>query len=288
MHSARGRCIVHGAGGTLLERTKGGRVAYEMVRQLAQEGDRIELAALIDTPIHPRFLPLGMRLAFRQRPSKFSYRANCRQRGLSGLRYIGREISRIARGLCLWLGRPPEDDDVGNILNLPPVLLRVRAASAVALTLYRPPRYSEHVLYLRATQRTLRESDLLLMWQQSAPRLEVAEIPGTHLKLIEEPAVDNVAATLAERLSSQLADLEDIRPMPGCAGLAMSVMMGDRPCGNSGEYPVAAGVTETRMIQRRHRVKQLYCSLPFRLVEDATSHEQATAEPSWLVSLHSQ
>jgi thioesterase domain-containing protein len=51
-------------------------------------------------------------------------------------------------------------------------------------------------------QRDPREGDPLAVWRRVAGRVDVAPIRATHLAMIQEPAVDEVAAALLSRLSA--------------------------------------------------------------------------------------
>jgi thioesterase domain-containing protein len=90
---------------------------------------------------------------------------------------------------------------MGDMLNLPPVLERVREASGEAFVSYRPPQYDGAVLFLRATEHSEREADPLPMWQPVAAQVDVVDVPGSHFALIEKPAAEHVAAILRRRLS---------------------------------------------------------------------------------------
>jgi acetoacetyl-CoA synthetase len=179
----------------------GGEVAYEMARQLTAAGDRIALLALLDAPIHPRFLPIRQRLRFRLGQLIQLY-GNARGRPAQvALRFIAREALRVADGVLLRLGKRPHRA-FRDALNLPPALRRVRGACEVAYTAYRPGPHAGRTLYIRATIRAAHLSDPLPLWRSLAPALEVREVAATHLDLVTEPAVRSVAAILADELNA--------------------------------------------------------------------------------------
>ena len=124
------------------------------------------------------------------------------RRKLAAVRYLARELRRRLDMLRLRHGAT-HDVQLGDMVTLPPELQRVRAASGDAFIAYRPPHYDGTVLLLQAAERSPREADPSLMWAEVAARLEVEEIPSTHFTLIEEPAVQRVAAALLRRLAAQ-------------------------------------------------------------------------------------
>ncbi len=176
----------------------GGLCAYEMARQLALVGETIEQLVVLDAAIHPRFLPASMRVRLRLRQLGLVLRGLRGQRVRDGLRYLRRQFGSVVRKLKLRLGRPLEND-FAAMLELPPVLKRVRSAGDVAFALYRPGRYPGRMVFVRATERPPREMDSLRMWRRIAAEVEVENIPGTHRGLVEEPAVGIVAAVLERR-----------------------------------------------------------------------------------------
>jgi acetoacetyl-CoA synthetase len=177
----------------------GGLSAYEMGRQLAAEGETVEQLVLLDAAIHPRFLPASVRVRLRLRQLGMVRRGLRGQNGRDALRYLRRQFGSVLRKLKLRLGRPLEKD-FAAMLELPPLLKRVRSAGDVAFALYRPGRYPGRVLFLRATERPPREADSLQMWRRIAAEVDVQDIPSTHRGLVEEPAVGHVAVVLARRL----------------------------------------------------------------------------------------
>lgn len=77
-------------------------------------------------------------------------------------------------------------------------LLRVFLANQMAFQRHRPSYYDGTVVLFRAIESRARYSHLPddLGWAQHAKGLEIVEVPGSHLSLIEEPHARPVAATL--------------------------------------------------------------------------------------------
>ena len=120
---------------------------------------------------------------------------------LVALHYAARELRTLVDRARRRLG--VQEVQLGDRIELPPELQRVRAACAEAYLAYRPQRYDGTVLFFRAAERHLREADPLLMWRRVASSIEVEEIPGSHYTLIQEPAAERVAAALLRRLAPE-------------------------------------------------------------------------------------
>jgi acetoacetyl-CoA synthetase len=179
----------------------GGLVAYEMARQLTRSGETIERVALLDTAIHPRFMPFRMRLRLRARQFRLIHQGMRGREIRVALRYLARELRRMFEGLLLRFGKTSSSLAFGDPLQLPSHLQRVRDACGAAFIAYRPPRYEGEVLLVRASERTGREADPLPMWRRVAARVEVEDVPGSHYALFADPAVDRVADALGRRLA---------------------------------------------------------------------------------------
>jgi acetoacetyl-CoA synthetase len=181
----------------------GGLVAYEMACQLSEAGEELEHVVLLDTAIHPRFLPLRARIRRRMRLFGLIHQRMRRLRKLAAFRYAVRELRHLVNGVRLRLGA--HEVHLGDKLRLPPELERVRAAFSAAFISYRPRRYGGTLLFVRASERPAKDADPLPLWTSIAARVEVEEIPGNHYALIEEPAVERVAAILLRRFGPDQA-----------------------------------------------------------------------------------
>lgn len=178
----------------------GGLVAYEMACQLREAGEKLEHVVLLDAAIHPRFLPLRARIRRRMHLFRLIHQGMRGRRKLAALRYAVREVRHLVDGVRLRLGA--QEVHLGDKVHLPPELERVRAAFGAAFISYRPRRYDGTLLFIRASERPAKDADPLPLWTSIAAHVEVEEIPGNHYALIEEPAVERVAATLLRRFGA--------------------------------------------------------------------------------------
>jgi thioesterase domain-containing protein/acyl carrier protein len=158
----------------------GGVIAFEMARQLAAQGEQVALLALLDTPCPARKI---RRRTLRQRLQRRA--AQLRRRTLRG------------KAAFLWglLRR-----------SLPAHLWHLEEVHWAAAQRYRPGPYAGKVLLLRAQgRRDHIDGDPSLGWSEwvTGP-LEVAEVPGNHISLLQEPNVRRLAEVLRHHLAETL------------------------------------------------------------------------------------
>jgi amino acid adenylation domain-containing protein len=189
-------------------RSLGGTIAFEMACQLEASGEEVALVALLDTyPVgHLKLLPgADTRLKKLKRAGE---RLKCHFRNLAGLtlgeqaRYVT-EKSRFlpTRVKTFWwrktyrlfenLGRP-----------LPRFLRDVTEFNSMAVAEYVPQPYPGPITLFWASADRRASFDLVEGWRVlSAGGIDVQEISGSHLNLITEPYVGE----LAEKLNACLA-----------------------------------------------------------------------------------
>ncbi|SAL81604.1 peptide synthase/polyketide synthase [Caballeronia terrestris] len=174
----------------------GGLVALEIAQQLRAAGEPVQLVCLLDTYVHERCLPWFAWL-------RHQYGYVCRQ--LRALRtmpfaervaYVGMKLDAGADRIRLRVGRTARRPEANNA-GLPPVLLRIREAMRLAMTIYRPRSYDGRVLYVRAARLAEGRGDPLPLWQKVARGgLVVAEVDSDHVAMMFEPVVRLVADEL--------------------------------------------------------------------------------------------
>jgi thioesterase domain-containing protein len=183
-----------------------------MARRLVAEGERVELLALIDTDVYPRYLSWAEWGVYcRSRISLFA-------RNFAGnpLRAVAAEIKGFGNAAVLRLGLGPHWENPG-LAGLPPVLRRVRRACEQAFADYRPGAYGGPVTYFRASERTPRMCDPLGVWKRVTD-LDVIPLTGRHLDLVRPPAVTDVAAVLLARLRARAGGGERVGDAADRAG----------------------------------------------------------------------
>jgi len=175
----------------------GGVVAFEMARQLEQEGQNVALLALFDT--HPPG-EAGSAIRLRHTVSRATRvtrllhgpdRAASLRRGVETARLLLQ--ARLRRMLVMWLRH-------GGWL--PRTQRNVTLANRGALRDYVPRAYGGRITMFKAAQPESRcPRDPVPGWMSlTAGGLEIHEVPGTHLTMVFEPH----ARTLAEQLASRL------------------------------------------------------------------------------------
>jgi thioesterase domain-containing protein/acyl carrier protein len=179
----------------------GGTVAYEMARQLVLQGDAVGLVALLDShgPVGtaPRWgllrrLPGHWRvLSDLDICQKIDY---LKARIKSTRNRVRRGVWRLVSGFYTRASRP-----------LPRTLQDTTMLNLQALKRYRPsPHPGRLVLFRACLQGVTLNSDPLMGWGDLAQDgVEVVEVPGDHISMLEEPNV----SVLAERLGILLRNV---------------------------------------------------------------------------------
>jgi amino acid adenylation domain-containing protein len=172
----------------------GGVIAFEMARQLASEGDRVQLLALIDS-----YAPQSI-----ERPEHFDLLRMFVEdlEGTFGrsLGFSPGELRQLSLEVLLEKARVLEmvPDELG--LAELQGLFELYGANLSALFAYEPRVYAGKVTIFRSTV-----SDPEHGWTPYAPHLEVFEIEGDHYSIINGPPVKVLAAHLGELLSHKKA-----------------------------------------------------------------------------------
>ena len=183
----------------------GGTVAFEMARQLAAQGERVALVALLDTM-----------LMTHQIPARFSPRSQ----GHFRLRLLDRHLGTIvdltfreqlrflldslSNKIRTKLGGQPAKNMSRPREALTESIATVKETIVGAMRRYQPKPYSGKVaMFLAEDAPDRTRTDLRLLWGEYATGgLEVYSIPGEHADILEEPHVGVAAARLRTCLES--------------------------------------------------------------------------------------
>jgi len=180
----------------------GGIIAFEMARQLCEQGHRVGMLALFDThgPGYPQLSAYARSGHYRL------YHMICRalQRGvfhLENLRLLepyekkGYLIERLHR----VSGRNSAPGQGGQTAGLvPPSVRRMEKVIGLAAQAYIPPVYPGRITLFRAKNRPPEwRRDPCLGWDGLAEQgLEIHDVPGWHTFILEEPGVRVLARKL--------------------------------------------------------------------------------------------
>jgi amino acid adenylation domain-containing protein len=187
-------------------RSLGGVIAYEMACQLRADGEKVALVALLDSyPVgyhkasgngttrkqysrsirrvrahlaNINALPLREKLAYVTNKSKY------------GTVRIKSRAWRAVYRACKGIGR-----------DLPAHLCDVEQFNWLAARNFIPRSYAGHVTLFWASQDLRAKFDMIEGWKKLAHVVDIVEIPGTHLNIIEEPHVAELAAKLRHSLT---------------------------------------------------------------------------------------
>lgn len=179
----------------------GGHVAYEMARQMEQQGLEVGLVILLDAAVHRHFgwlkaliryggwiarLDVDLQTRVYGRLQGFLVRATSAYReGLQTLLTLCLRTTR--RHLLLLLGIPPEELGIpGPVLDDPERRLRLVRFADILLN-YQPKSYPGRVVLLRTKSlESGYPTDRTVGWGKLAAQLEVHEPPGDHGSCLTE------------------------------------------------------------------------------------------------------
>jgi thioesterase domain-containing protein len=202
-------------------RSLGGMIAFEMACQLREQGEEVGLLALLDTYPAGYIKLLPDAGSLRTRLERFARRVGSHVANVRGgslretisyaidkARYapikLKRQVWRVIYRSYRNLGR-----------DLPRALCDVQEFNWLAAREFVPQVYGGPVTLFWASSDLRASYDLVTGWRQlAAGGMEVEEIPGTHLNMVEEPYVRDVALKLKEcleRAQSQATSDREVR-----------------------------------------------------------------------------
>jgi amino acid adenylation domain-containing protein len=185
-------------------RSLGGMVAFEMARQLKAQGQAIGLLALLDT------YPSGYAKLFRnEKTLRAALRRGLKRtkahlvnlQGLSvdeGISYLVKKARFAPRKMKsqVWRRIYQSYENFGR--PLPRMLNDIKEINSLAVREYVPQVYDGKVTLFWASEDLRTSIDLVEGWRVLAGcGIEVHEIPGSHLDIVKEPHVGELATKLS-------------------------------------------------------------------------------------------
>jgi thioesterase domain-containing protein/acyl carrier protein len=183
----------------------GGKVAFEMARQLEQDGQAVALLALFDTHTSGACAQ-GSGTSLLRLASRVPTYVRTLLYEPGRLAIVGQKVRTVRqvaaaplwRMIVLWQRR-------GGWL--PRALRNVYQANRNARRDYVPRPYRGCVTLFKVARNRQRLSDLPARWQALARGgLQLHEVPGTHIDMLFEPHVRTLGETLARVLDEAWAD----------------------------------------------------------------------------------
>ena len=193
-------------------RSFGGSVAFEMARQLHEQGEAIGLLAMLDTyplgwkkllpateaqPYQKRFLRLRIKRHFR----------NLHSLNLADkLTYIfGKAEYKKRKYKNVWW-RLRNQFGVGKVNSLHRTLRDIEELNYVAAKKYLPHVYPGNITFFCATEEVSLDENVFGWQRLAAGGVEIVRVPGDHQTMIKEPHVQDLAKCLMERLHHAMKD----------------------------------------------------------------------------------
>ncbi|MBB6048347.1 amino acid adenylation domain-containing protein [Armatimonas rosea] len=161
----------------------GGTIAFEMARQLQQQGEKIALLVFLDTAYPAqRTTPLPL------------------------LKRLDRRLGPLLLGKREHASRPKKATPPTSNAPLSPTIRTVTETNQAALRSYKPQPYPGPITQLMTANPVHRSvDDPRLVWGQlTSFGLEIHPIEGNHTNMLNEPHIQNVAAVLRRCLDRVL------------------------------------------------------------------------------------
>ena len=190
-------------------RSLGGMVAFEMAQQLRAQGQAIGLLALLDT------YPSGYAKLFRNQATSRAVLGRAAKRtkahlanlqSLSvkaGIAYLNKKARFAPRKLKSQVWRRVYTSYEKLDRPLPRTFRDVKEFNSLAVREYTPQVYDGRVTLFWASADLRTSIDLVEGWQALAGGgIEVHEIPGSHLDIVKEPHVQELAEKLGDCLET--------------------------------------------------------------------------------------
>jgi thioesterase domain-containing protein/acyl carrier protein len=183
----------------LIGMSYGGAIVYEMARQMEQMGLSLGLVALLDTygPNLEETLPSRDRLLAHWRSLK-QQGLNYLSQKVQDMRQARWEQAQISYGRVLqhWGMRIPYELRYKMIL----------ADNSIASDAYIPKPFGGRLALFRATESVFYSQNYLdagLGWRNLVGTLDIYDVPGTHMTMVEEPQVQNLAQQMQQALKQE-------------------------------------------------------------------------------------
>jgi acyl transferase domain-containing protein/thioesterase domain-containing protein/acyl carrier protein len=183
----------------------GGFVVFEMAQQLVAAGEKVSMLALLDT-IEWQYLERYQRDAdLRRRLAMYKIRLHRIFSSRYGLRQTGNRVASVFKRKFHYLTRKM------GVLSAPG-RPDINTVNRIAASLYRPAIYPGRLTIFRSISRSLLDGDdEMLGWGGRAlGGIEIHDVIGTHLDMLDEPNV----RILAEQLRACLDGVQEVQDQP--------------------------------------------------------------------------
>ena len=180
----------------------GGKVAFEMARQLDEAGQKVALIALFDTFARVSPGSSSKMTRIRNRLRNYRRRAAFHARNLlfrpQRRRYVRARLKTLTRRFRSRLWQAIYKSYERMARPLPRALRSVREAGHLASRRYEPKTYAGRVTLFRAAVRPIDDTpDHEMGWGPLAlGGVEIREVPGGHVDMYDEPFVQTLAGEL--------------------------------------------------------------------------------------------
>jgi acetoacetyl-CoA synthetase len=155
----------------------GGLVTLEMAHQLAAEGEKVALLAMLDSYPEIRYLSFAQR-------ARLLTRLATRRAATAMKLPVGDAVSLLLRPSRRRSLTPKVSYQPPADVSLSPAMQRVRQSAYLALSRYQPKFYPGKIRFVRAALPTDFPADPTAVWAHLAGKFELETVPGDHLGIM--------------------------------------------------------------------------------------------------------
>jgi thioesterase domain-containing protein len=182
----------------------GGIVVVELARQLMASGCTLGFVGLLDTTCHERYWPRSQWLLFAARQVLRRLLELRRLSPVAALRHFATKLAALGRHIRRRFdsapGGPQPGQSIYYIAGLDPDFQRVRDAAIIAWESYQPTPLDCRMVMFRSALGDQHACDPVAIWRRHISRLEVVDVPGSHITMIRKPHVRDLATQISLRL----------------------------------------------------------------------------------------
>jgi acetoacetyl-CoA synthetase len=181
----------------------GGLVAFEMARQLAAAGDRVDFLGLLDSFFHERFMTRIGKIRLQLAKQRLHVKTMSRLPNREKLAYMVAKLRARLPRVNSVVARIAYVENLPDAPDVPADMRAVTAAAEQAFPQYEPKTVAGSLTYFHPASRDFTNIlDFASEWRGVAGGgIEKVGVPGNHFTMLDTPAVDILAERIRERVA---------------------------------------------------------------------------------------
>jgi thioesterase domain-containing protein/acyl carrier protein len=188
----------------------GGVIAFEMARQLEQQGIPVELVAMIDSSVSGGRSSIRADIDEAQLLAHFALDLGLNLDRIQLARYMQNKDEAVARMIDEAKQHNALPADFDSVL--PQRLFEIFKNNLRAVVEYVPQPYHGKIIYFEAQKHPVSRTPMSRIWKNFAPGgIEVYRVPGDHYTIMKSPNIEVLARKLAGALGTAQVHPESSR-----------------------------------------------------------------------------